>query len=156
MDNREMKPPRKKTGPKGPSKPMTSKELGQLVAMIRIHCTRDEICDVLGMSDTTLNRRIAEQGIPGVENFEALYQKHAATGKASLRRMQWKAAEEGNVTALIWLGKQVLGQSDQIKQQLNVAARVETIDYTRLSTEALLELSTAMANAAPEDNDSGS
>ena len=27
--------------------------------------------------------------------------------------MQWKAAESGNVTMLIWLGKQVLGQSEQ-------------------------------------------
>lgn len=151
-----MNPPRKKTGPKGPSKPMTSKELGQLVAMIRIHCTRDEICDVLGMSDTTLNRRIAEQGIPGVENFEALYQKHAATGKASLRRMQWKSAEDGNVTAQIWLGKQMLGQTDQVKQQVELTARVETVDYTKLSTEALLELSNAMIDAASEDNDSGS
>jgi hypothetical protein len=27
--------------------------------------------------------------------------------------MQWKAADRGNVTMLIWLGKQVLGQSEQ-------------------------------------------
>ena len=26
--------------------------------------------------------------------------------------MQWKAADRGNVTMLIWLGKQVLGQSE--------------------------------------------
>jgi hypothetical protein len=156
MDNREVKPPRKKTGPKGPSKPMAEKELAQLISMIKIHCTRDEICSILGMSDTTLNRRIAEQGIPGVSNFEALYEKHAANGKASLRRMQWKAAEDGNVTALIWLGKQVLGQTDQIKQQVEVAARVETVDYTKLSTEALLELRNAMTDAAPANNDSGS
>lgn len=156
MDNRKMKPPRKKTGPKGPSKPMTERELTQLISMIRIHCTRDEICSILGMSDTTLNRRIAEQGIPGVENFEALYQKHSATGKASLRRMQWKSAEDGNVTAQIWLGKQMLGQTDQVKQQVELTARVETVDYTKLSTEALLELSNAMIDAASEDNDSGS
>lgn len=147
---------KKKTGPKGPSKPMTEKELTQLISMIRIHCTRDEICSILGMSDTTLNRRIAEQGIPGVFNFEALYEKHAATGKASLRRMQWKAAEDGNVTALIWLGKQVLGQTDQVKQQVELTARVETIDYTKISTEALLEISKAITDAASEDNDSGS
>ena len=27
--------------------------------------------------------------------------------------MQWKSAENGNVTMQIWLGKQVLGQSEQ-------------------------------------------
>jgi hypothetical protein len=26
--------------------------------------------------------------------------------------MQWKAADKGNVTMLIWLGKQVLGQAE--------------------------------------------
>ena len=70
--------------------------------------------------------------------------------------MQWKSAEEGNVTAQIWLGKQVLGQTDQVKQQVELTARVETVDYTKLSTETLLELSNAMIDAAPEDNDSGS
>lgn len=108
---------RKKTGPKGPSKPMSDKEFALLVAMIRIQCTRDEICDILGMSDTTLNRRIKEQGIEGVDNFEALYKKHSGEGKASLRRMQWKAADAGNPTMLVWLGKQMLGQKD--KQELS-------------------------------------
>ena len=27
--------------------------------------------------------------------------------------MQWKAADRGNVTMLIWLGKQILGQAEQ-------------------------------------------
>lgn len=108
---------RKKTGPKGPMKPMTDKELEQLINMIRIQCTRDEICDILGMSDTTLNRRIKEQGIEGVDNFEALYKKHQGEGKASLRRAQWKAAQDGNPTMLVWLGKQMLGQKD--KQELS-------------------------------------
>lgn len=106
-----------KTGPKGPSKPMSDKEFEQLVNMIRIQCTRDEICDVLGMSDTTLTRRIAERKIEGVTNFEALYKKHQGEGKASLRRAQWKAAQDGNPTMLVWLGKQMLKQTD--KQELS-------------------------------------
>ena len=103
----------KKTGPKGPSKPMTDKAFRQLVELIKIQCTRDEICEVLGMSDTTLTRRIAERKIEGVTNFEALYKKHQGEGKASLRREQWKAAQGGNPTMLVWLGKQVLGQKDR-------------------------------------------
>jgi hypothetical protein len=103
----------KKTGPKGPSKPMTDKAFRQLVELIKIQCTRDEICEVLGMSDTTLTRRIAERKIEGVTNFEALYKKHQGEGKASLRRSQWKAAQDGNPTMLVWLGKQVLDQKDR-------------------------------------------
>jgi len=96
---------------------MTDKEFEQLVNMIRIQCTRDEICDILNVSETTLNRRIKEQGIEGVDNFEALYKKHQGEGKASLRRAQWKAAQDGNPTMLVWLGKQMLGQKD--KQELS-------------------------------------
>jgi hypothetical protein len=102
-----------KTGPKGPSKPMSDKEFDQLVAMIRIQCTRDEICDVLNMSEDTLNRRLKERG---EHNFAALYKKHSGEGKASLRRMQWKAAEAGNPTMLVWLGKNMLDQKDKVEQ----------------------------------------
>lgn len=34
-------------------------------------------------------------------------------GKRSLRRMQWKSAKGGNATMQIWLGKQLLGQTDK-------------------------------------------
>jgi hypothetical protein len=104
---------RKKTGPKGPMKPMSDKEFEQLVNMIRIQCTAEEISDVLGMSEDTLGRRIAERKIEGVSNFADLYKKHQGEGKASLRRAQWKAAQDGNPTMLVWLGKQMLGQRDK-------------------------------------------
>ena len=32
--------------------------------------------------------------------------------KYKLRQMQWKSAERGNVPMQIWLGKQILGQSE--------------------------------------------
>ena len=102
-----------KTGPKGPSKPMSDKEFDQLVNMVRIQCTRDEVCGVLNMSEDTLNRRLKERG---ETNFAALYKKHSHEGKASLRREQWKAAQAGNTTMLVWLGKQMLGQKDKVEQ----------------------------------------
>ena len=105
-----------KRGPKGPSKPMDDKMFDQLVAMIRIQCTAEEICSVLGMCEDTLGTRIAEQGIEGVKNFSDLYKKHHGEGKTSLRRMQWKSADNGSVPMQIWLGKQMLGQRDKIDQ----------------------------------------
>jgi hypothetical protein len=92
---------------------MTDKEFEQLVNMIRIACTAEEISSVLGMCEDTLNTRIAERQIDGIHNFSGLYKKHNGEGKASLRRMQWKSAQDGNVTAQIWLGKQMLGQRDK-------------------------------------------
>ena len=37
-----------------------------------------------------------------------------ARGRISVRRMQMKLLEEGNATMGVWLGKQILGQVDQV------------------------------------------
>ena len=110
-----------KTGPKGPSKPLSDDDFEKVIQMIRIQCTAQEICDVLGMSEDTLGRRIAEREIEDVKNFADLYKKHQGEGKASLRRAQWKAAQNGNPSMLIWLGKQMLGQKDLSKTEHEVS-----------------------------------
>ena len=38
--------------------------------------------------------------------------------------MQWKAAANGNATMLIWLGKQMLGQVDQITTENDNITRI--------------------------------
>ena len=68
------------------------------------------------MSDTTLNRRLQERGYA---NFEDFLKKHNSEGKMSLRRMQWQAAENGNSTMLVFLGKQYLGQKDKIENKVD-------------------------------------
>ena len=99
----------KRTG--RPRKELSDADFDKLVAMIRIQCTRDEICDVLGMAESTLDRRIKDRR-EGC--FEALYKKNQGQGKASLRRAQWKnATENNNATMQVWLGKQILGQTDK-------------------------------------------
>lgn len=110
-----------KTGPKGPSKPLSDDDFEKVIQMIRIQCTAQEICDVLGMSEDTLGRRIAERKIEDVKNFADLYKKHQGEGKASLRRAQWKAAQNGNPSMLIWLGKQMLGQKDLSRTEHEVS-----------------------------------
>lgn len=97
-----------------PRKELSDEDFEKIVGMIRIQCTQDEICNIFGMTAETLNTRLQERG---EESFSTLYKKHSDGGKASLRRMQWKAAEEGNPTMLVWLGKQMLGQRD--KQELD-------------------------------------
>ena len=72
-----------------------------------LQCTQNEIASFLGVSVDTLLRR---------KEFCVLHKKGMEEGRMSLRRLQWKKANEGNVTMLIWLGKQYLGQSD--KQEL--------------------------------------
>jgi len=101
-----------KTGPTGPRKTLDEKDFAKLVQLIRIQCTQDEICAIFDMSPDTLGRRISERG---EGKFADLLKKHAHEGKASLRRAQWKSATEKlNPTMLIWLGKNQLGQRDEI------------------------------------------
>ena len=82
--------------------------------LCEIQCTGEEIAGVLNINYDTLNARIKEEyGI----GFSEYYKKESSPGKTSLRRMQWKAADRGNITMLVWLGKQYLGQKD--KQELS-------------------------------------
>jgi len=116
-----------KTGPKGPSKPLSDDDFEKVIQMIRIQCTAEEICDVIGMSVDTLGRRIAEREIDDVKNFADLYKKHQGEGKASLRRAQWKAAQNGNPSMLIWLGKQMLGQKDLSRTEHEVSGAKKVV-----------------------------
>jgi hypothetical protein len=74
-----------------------AEELGQ------IHCTLSECAAVLGVAEKTLSNRA---------DFLQVYKRGKEDGKASLRRMQLKAAKGGNVSMMIWLGKQLLGQRE--------------------------------------------
>lgn len=96
-----------------PAFELSDEDLQKIVAMIRIQCTQDEVCGVMGATDKTLNLALKKIGQPG---FSELFKRHRDEGKVSLRRSQWKAATEKlNPTMLVWLGKQMLGQRDQIE-----------------------------------------
>lgn len=99
-----------------PKKNLSSKDWASVDYMCMIHCTGEEIAGVLGMDYDTLNRNSKEfKGMPISEYIK----QHQNGGKMSLRRAQWKAAESGNVSMLIWLGKQWLGQREQQEVQIS-------------------------------------
>ena len=72
-----------------------------LFKLATIHCTMKEMVDILGVSEDTLKN-----------NFSGIIDKGKAEGKTRLRRKQMEVALEGNPTMLIFLGKAMLGQSD--------------------------------------------
>ena len=72
-----------------------------LYKLAQIHCTMREMSDIVGVSVDTLKRRYAD-----------LIDKGKSEGKMRLRRKQIEVAMNGNHTMLIWLGKQMLGQSE--------------------------------------------
>ena len=47
------------------------------------------------------------------EKAREVWEEGRGNGQGSLRRMQFVAAQKGNVTMQIWLGKQYLGQKDR-------------------------------------------
>lgn len=67
--------------------------------------TNKEIAEALGMDENTMKR-----------HFEIFLIKGRANLKERLRRKQIQVALGGNVSMLIWLGKQYLEQSDSIKE----------------------------------------
>ena len=89
-----------------PRKVINQKQFASLCA---IQCTEEEICDVLGVTDKTLTKWWKETYS---RPFSEVFREKRTLGKASLRRNQWKLAEKGNSTMLIWLGKQILKQSE--------------------------------------------
>ena len=89
-----------------PKKKISQKQFESLCA---IQCTKEEICDVLDVTEKTLNNWCKETYGVG---FSLVFSQKRALGKASLRRNQWKLAEKGNSTMQIWLGKQLLKQSE--------------------------------------------
>lgn len=100
-----------------PRKTLTKEQWASVDYMCMIHCTGEEIAGVLRMDYDTLNRICKEQ--KGIYISEYIKQNQNG-GKMSLRRAQWRSAENGNVTMQIWLGKQWLGQKEQQEIELSV------------------------------------
>jgi hypothetical protein len=77
-------------------------DVKQLNRLASIGCSMGEMAHVLGVSIDTLEC-----------NFAVVIKKGQAVGNISLRHKQFETAMQGNVTMLIWLGKQRLVQSDK-------------------------------------------
>lgn len=75
-----------------------------------IHCTLQEISDIIDLSPDQITERLKEMYGPST-TFPVIRDKFANTGKATLRRSQFKMAHR-NPTMSIWLGKQYLGQKE--------------------------------------------
>jgi len=84
--------------------------------------TREEAAAWLEVSRPTLWKFLKENP-EAAEQFEGGLDR----AKTTLRRLQWSSAKKGNVTMQIWLGKQLLKQSD------NAAA----VEDTKESIDAL-------------------
>lgn len=95
-----------------PRKEIDQKQFENLCGL---QCTEEEICGWFDVTDKTLNswcRRVY-----GV-NFSEVFKQKRVNGKISLRRSQFKLAEN-NANMAIWLGKQYLGQKDKPEDSID-------------------------------------
>lgn len=98
-----------------PRKEIPQNEFEKLCAL---QCTKDEICGFFEITDKTLDawcKRTYKRG------FSDIYAEKRSTGKISIRRKQFEVALSGNVSMLIWLGKNILNQVDKQEIKTNPA-----------------------------------
>lgn len=119
--------------------PIKQVDFEQLKSLCEMQCTKEECASFFKMDADTLNARIKENYD---ETFSAFYKRHAERGKVSLRRFQWKSAQNGSVPMQIWLGKQMLNQRDRtaITGDDGGALKVQSLDVSEMSTSALEEI----------------
>lgn len=107
-DNEAPDPP-KAGRPKGTTKLRPDDDtFKQINGLARIQCTQREAAAVLGVHVDTFRDFLHAH-----EKALEAWEDGGETGKASLRRHQYKSAENGNATMQIWLGKQWLDQKDK-------------------------------------------
>lgn len=83
-------------------------------------CTDEEIASILGASVDTLTNKNNK------ETFTEYKQKGQNRGKSSLRRIQFKLAEKNSAMA-IFLGKQYLGQKDNVEVTNNDISKLDSL-----------------------------
>ena len=111
----------------------TAAEKKRAEDMANILCTQEEICAIMDIDTNTIARIIKDQyGLV----FSEWYKKYSAFGKQSLRRSQFKMSQQ-NPTMAIWLGKQILDQSDKnaVSLTADISATTVAIDSQSLTAE---------------------
>lgn len=113
-----------------PRKEIDQKQFENLCGL---QCTLEEICGWFDVTDKTLDSWCKRTYHA---SFSEVFKQKRGAGKISLRRSQWRLAEKSAAMA-IWLGKQYLGQRDQIETTIAVDKRED--DALSASLRALAE-----------------
>src|SRR5699024_5407239 len=110
-----------------PRKEIDQKQFENLCGL---QCTLDEICGWFDVTDKTLDGWCKRTY---GASFSEVFKQKRGTGKISLRRAQFRLAEK-NANMAIWLGKQYLGQKDEVHMQTVGDKRVDEL------SKSLMEL----------------
>lgn len=105
-----------------PGRPLIPIDWKKLDQYLQAQCEGASIARIMGVHPETLyDRVVAEFGQKlGISNFSEYRALKRAEGLELIRLKQFDAAMAGDKTMLIWLGKQLLGQKDQVETTLHV------------------------------------
>lgn len=81
-------------------------DVGELEKLAAMHCTQEEVAAWFDVAKSTICTRLQR------DPWKTAWERGWAKGNISLRRKQKEAADNGDRTMLVWLGKQWLGQAD--------------------------------------------
>ncbi len=118
-----------------PAKQLSPRQIQKLASE---GATNIEIADFFEVSPDTIERRFAGD-----------LRKGRANRNTSLRKVQIKAAHQGNSSMLVWLGKQYLGQSDSMIDQCVLEA-IKTAGLTKEDLVELIQKKDVLAAAKPK------
>ena len=88
-------------------------DLVELEKLCVLQCTDEELAAWFNVTTRTIERRRKKK------SFAEVMARGKAKGRISIRRMQMKLLENGNATMGVWLGKNILGQTDEIHHQID-------------------------------------
>jgi hypothetical protein len=119
------KKPAKKPGK--PGRPRTKIDWTEFDKLCGLQCTLKEIAYFFDCSEDTIERAVKREF---QRDFSDLWEEKSAAGRISLRREQFRLAQAGDRTMLIWLGKQYLGQKEIIGHDINPEEIELTVNHT--------------------------
>jgi hypothetical protein len=102
-------------------------DLTQLERLCVLQCTDEELADWFGVSSRTIEKRRQKP------EFAEAMRRGRVRGRISVRRAQMKLLQAGNSTLAVWLGKQLLGQRENVQLSGPSGGPIEVSDARSLS-----------------------
>ena len=134
------------------ARPKAKIDLVELEKLCGMQCTAEEVAAFFSVSTRTIERRRQ------VKRFREVIDRAKAKGRVSIRRNLFRLAGAGNIAAVIFLAKNLLGYRDVVNTEHTGLAGgpiqlANKPDLTQLTDEELQQLRTITLKAIPAGGD---